>query len=340
MGSYRYGFNGKENDNEVKGEGNQVVFEARVYDPRVGRFLSCDPLGKEYAFQSSYAFAANSPIKLIDALGLAPDDPPKTLYTNTQAGKQIFTEGFNASAHGKYSKYNWFSTEANASNTGRTGLGISLQMEGINVSDAHIITKEQTSAWELEAIKEMGYDDKKGFSAAKKSMSKEAFSDLYTEMRGRMYDKVGKYMDSKNLPSYILERDGTYAVSDAAANSGTIKSISGSAVAVKALNGLKWGGRVLMTVAVAKDLYDIYNSGFEVRTIVTKLGFWGGAWAGGSAAGTAYTATGLDLAGPWGWVGHGVSVIAGGAVGGFLGQEATKTVYDYVTKPGVKPGMK
>jgi RHS repeat-associated protein len=43
LGSYRYGFNGKENDNEVKGEGNQIDFGSRIHDPRVGRFLSVDP---------------------------------------------------------------------------------------------------------------------------------------------------------------------------------------------------------------------------------------------------------------------------------------------------------
>src|SRR5690606_36912003 len=33
-GSYRYGFNGKENDNDVKGEGNQQDYGMRIYDPR------------------------------------------------------------------------------------------------------------------------------------------------------------------------------------------------------------------------------------------------------------------------------------------------------------------
>src|SRR5690606_17172303 len=42
-GSYRYGFNGKENDNDVKGEGNQQDYGMRVYDPRLGKFLSVDP---------------------------------------------------------------------------------------------------------------------------------------------------------------------------------------------------------------------------------------------------------------------------------------------------------
>jgi RHS repeat-associated protein len=43
-GGYRYGFNGKGNDNEVKGIGNQQDYGMRIYDPRLGRFLSVDPL--------------------------------------------------------------------------------------------------------------------------------------------------------------------------------------------------------------------------------------------------------------------------------------------------------
>ena len=39
---YRYGFNGQEKDNDMKGEGNSLDFGARVYDPRLGRFLSID----------------------------------------------------------------------------------------------------------------------------------------------------------------------------------------------------------------------------------------------------------------------------------------------------------
>jgi hypothetical protein len=35
---YRYGFNGKENDGETKGEGNSYDFGDRIYDPRIGRW--------------------------------------------------------------------------------------------------------------------------------------------------------------------------------------------------------------------------------------------------------------------------------------------------------------
>lgn len=66
---YRFGFNGKENDNDVKGEGNQQDYGMRIYDPRLVRFLSVDPLTKEYPWNSTYAFAENEPIANIDLDG-------------------------------------------------------------------------------------------------------------------------------------------------------------------------------------------------------------------------------------------------------------------------------
>ena len=69
-GLYRYGFNGKENDNEVKGEGNQQDYGERIYDPRLGRFLSTDPLFKDYAELTPYQFSSNNPVFNIDLDGL------------------------------------------------------------------------------------------------------------------------------------------------------------------------------------------------------------------------------------------------------------------------------
>ncbi|MBG9377053.1 hypothetical protein I5907_12485 [Panacibacter sp. DH6] len=67
--TYRYGFNGKENDNEVKGTGNQQDYGMRIYDPRVSRFLSVDPLQTKYPDASPYLFSANNPIANIDVEG-------------------------------------------------------------------------------------------------------------------------------------------------------------------------------------------------------------------------------------------------------------------------------
>jgi RHS repeat-associated protein len=70
IGTYRYGFNGKENDNDVKGNGNQQDYGFRIYDPRIGKFLSVDPLTKSYPFYTPYQFAGNKPVKSIDIDGL------------------------------------------------------------------------------------------------------------------------------------------------------------------------------------------------------------------------------------------------------------------------------
>ncbi len=86
--NYRYGFNGKENDNDVKGDGNQQDYGMRIYDPRLGKFLSVDPLFKTYAWNSTYCFAENSPIKYIDLDGKEKNDPsgcPKWNLKNTSS---------------------------------------------------------------------------------------------------------------------------------------------------------------------------------------------------------------------------------------------------------------
>lgn len=67
---YRFGFNGKENDIEVKGDGNQQDYGMRISGPRLGRFLSVDPITKEYPELTPYQFASNTPIRAIDLDGL------------------------------------------------------------------------------------------------------------------------------------------------------------------------------------------------------------------------------------------------------------------------------
>ncbi|WP_343694021.1 RHS repeat-associated core domain-containing protein, partial [Chitinophaga sp.] len=69
LGGYRYGFNGKENDNEVKGEGNEQDYGMRVYDGKAERFLSMDPLTREYPWYTPYQFSGNTPIQATDQDG-------------------------------------------------------------------------------------------------------------------------------------------------------------------------------------------------------------------------------------------------------------------------------
>jgi RHS repeat-associated protein len=67
---YRFGFQGQEKDNEIKGEGNSLNYTFRMHDPRVGRFFAVDPLAGKYPYNSPYAFSENRVIDGVELEGL------------------------------------------------------------------------------------------------------------------------------------------------------------------------------------------------------------------------------------------------------------------------------
>lgn len=88
---YRYGFNGKENDNEVKGTGNQQDYGFRIYDPRIVRFNSIDPLTSKYPMLTPYQFSGNFPIAGVDLDG---KEFKLSIYDPVQA--QNFLNAYNS----------------------------------------------------------------------------------------------------------------------------------------------------------------------------------------------------------------------------------------------------
>ena len=62
----RYGFNGKERDKES----SQYDYGFRIYDPRLVRFKSVDPLFQSYPWFTPFQFAGNMPVWAIDLDGL------------------------------------------------------------------------------------------------------------------------------------------------------------------------------------------------------------------------------------------------------------------------------
>jgi RHS repeat-associated protein len=65
--SYRYGFNGQEQDNEIVGSGNIYTAEYWQYDSRLGRRWNIDPIIKKW--ESPYACFGDNPIALVDPDG-------------------------------------------------------------------------------------------------------------------------------------------------------------------------------------------------------------------------------------------------------------------------------
>ena len=73
----RFGYNGQEMHEEVYGSpGTFYSFKYRDYDPRIGRFLSVDPLAPKYPELTPYQFASNTPIWARELEGL------EAWYTN------------------------------------------------------------------------------------------------------------------------------------------------------------------------------------------------------------------------------------------------------------------
>jgi RHS repeat-associated protein len=65
----KFGFNDKEKDNDIYGNDNAYDFGARIYNPRIGRWLSLDPLQAKYPSISPYCFVNNMPIIAVDPNG-------------------------------------------------------------------------------------------------------------------------------------------------------------------------------------------------------------------------------------------------------------------------------
>jgi len=85
---YRFGFNGKEMDNEVtKQTGVTYDYGFRIYDARIAKFLSVDPLTKKYPELTPYQFASNTPIMAIHLDGLE-----AAYYSSIEQFKQIVSK--------------------------------------------------------------------------------------------------------------------------------------------------------------------------------------------------------------------------------------------------------
>ncbi len=77
--SYRFGFNGMEKDDGIKGTGNSLDFGARIYDSRLGRWMSTDPMFNTQPDWSPYKAFYDNPNYWIDPDGMTEDERLKAM---------------------------------------------------------------------------------------------------------------------------------------------------------------------------------------------------------------------------------------------------------------------
>ena len=92
--AFRFGFNNKEKDDEAKGTGNQIDYGMRTYDPRLGKFLSVDPMAIKYPWYTPYQFAGNKPIAAIDIAGLEEFIINQTFFTSSTGESVLYRVDF------------------------------------------------------------------------------------------------------------------------------------------------------------------------------------------------------------------------------------------------------
>ena len=93
--SYRYGYQGSEKDDEVKGVGNHISFADYGYDPRLCRRFGPDPI--IFSWQSPYAAFDNNPILFIDPTGkgaeVSPQKDENGKVTSINVKAKVFVHG-------------------------------------------------------------------------------------------------------------------------------------------------------------------------------------------------------------------------------------------------------
>lgn len=91
---YRYGFQGEEKDDEIKGQGSSINYKYRMHDSRIARFFAVDPLAPSYPMLTPYQFSSNNPISLQEVEGLEGDfDKKFAIISAGKAAVEVLDDG-------------------------------------------------------------------------------------------------------------------------------------------------------------------------------------------------------------------------------------------------------
>ncbi|MBA3900122.1 MAG: DUF4329 domain-containing protein [Bacteroidetes bacterium] len=208
-GVYRYGFNGMEKDDEVKGSGNSLDFGARIYDPRIGRFFSPDPREADYPWQSTYVFAGNSPIQFVDVNGEGPGDK----FSSPDEAAIDFANTYNDNSIRNNREYGSTIFKV-VDDKGVKSYTYTVPnvggKDGVWSSKGDTKKKDRVAAIHTHGAYDKSYNEKE------KSPNDPAATDWNNEFSGEGGDKT--YAKQTGIPLYLASSNGEIKVYDPATN--------------------------------------------------------------------------------------------------------------------------
>ena len=177
-----------ERDNEVKGVGNSLDFGARMYDSRLGRFLSLDPLASKFPDTTPYSFAGDNPILNVDKEGkikttylIIHDEKTDKSYVKTITSPGLVARSYSLSdGYGVYeSGYDWYDSKQTINaNIDRNGtFSITSISDNEPTGSIRTSTYLKSEGWAKVKVGESIFDKKekdKGFFAGWQLYSKGA----------------------------------------------------------------------------------------------------------------------------------------------------------------------
>jgi len=290
--AYRSGFNGKENDNEVEGPGNQQDYGMRIYDPRIGKFLSVDSLQKQYPELTPYQFASNEPVSNIDLDGLESQKAIDGTVHNGPVNIQLINQKLWAKANNQER----MAMMKNSIVSSLSGFG------ALTTKAAVVRLDYALKAYNLKPVAEHGtYEQRVAASETRNSYVREA-----RKITPEPYLSMSEEL--KNSDKLQVKPDARFWKTNSKVN---------------LRMGIAGG---LGVVATGYGLYSSYENikGAENkgRAIVEEGASWGGALYGSSVGAT----WGASIGGPFaGYTGVAGGFIGGG-VGGLLGRKAVNSL--------------
>ncbi len=346
-GEYRYGFNGKEKDNEIAGKGNAIHFEFREFDPRLCRFKSIDLRDADYPWQSPYAYHRNNPVNGVDYLGLGDPIPP-LLWDELQSRHLISGKfaGFPKDQNTIVMNLDWQSQSVIQTfyeqavrmvrAMGKTEKNVMLpngSVWNVNVNNGHFYPVSgngivnPTSA-EYAALR-----------AAYKGGTGEAFfANLAKNKTLTIYSS-----DMVKILQSIAQTEGVSAGTALKHIGGKLPSSwVGPAERAAATSRfgqsakfVRWGaGTLLLAGGVGLDLWEVYHSEYAARTVTTKISAWSASAAGAAALGALVAGqAGPQMAVPEEAVTVPLAYAVGGLGGYILGEEVSTVIWDWIFTP-------